>query len=55
MLSVLLGLVGIAVCVIASYEAVLYWHSVNYVSVKRYAMIFYYGLIDVVGTLCILC
>lgn len=55
MISVLLGFVGIAVCMIAGYETVMYWRNVEYVSIKDYAMMIYYGLIEVVGIVCILC
>lgn len=55
MVSVLLGLVGIAVCVIVGYVAVMYWHDVEYVSIKDYVTMIYYGLIECVGIACILC
>lgn len=55
MVHLLLGLIGIAICGIATYEAVMYWRSVYYVSIKDYAVMIYYGLIDLVGIACICC
>lgn len=55
MVSALLGLIGIAICVIAGYEAMTYWKTVYYVGFKNYAMMIYYGLIECVGIACICC
>lgn len=55
MISVLLGLIGISICALTTYEAVIYWKNVCYVKIKDYAMMVYYSFINLYGIVCICC
>ena len=55
MISMLLGMIGIAICVLSAVDAWRYWDDLTYVMPSNYAMMVYYGLIFLVGVFFILC
>lgn len=55
MISVILGLTGLAIVLLVMYEAKTYWQQVYYVRLKDYLMMIYYGIIGLYGIVCICC
>lgn len=55
MVAAILGLVGLSVVGLASWQTVTYWHTVHAVSIKDYAMMMYYGMLGVYGMMCVCC
>ena len=55
MVSLLLGLIGAAICGIALCNAVVYWRDAHYITVQTYAVMIYYSVIALCGLVCICC
>lgn len=49
MMSLLLLLIGLAICALSTYEAVIYWKQLTYVTISSYLLMVYYGVLFFYG------